>query len=121
MNAFRIMLMAAVASLAACDPAPDDAERTAEELDLEAEEEELDVEIVEGVEVTMPPAPARNDAPDVDDADTSLPLAADIDPQEMKWECNGDPEGGTYVCCRPYGPYDAPWCCWWNGSAYECA
>jgi len=120
MLAFRSTLLVALVSVAACDQAPDDADRTAEDLDLEDEDDALEVEIVEGLVVSNPSAPTRTDAPDVD-ADSSLPLGADVDPQAMKWECNGDPEAGTYMCCRPYGPYDLPWCCWWNGSAYECS
>ena len=121
MLAFRSTLLAALVSVAACDQEPDDADRTAEDLDIEAEDDELELEIVDELPEAAPSAPTRTPAPDEDDPDTALPLGADIEPEAMKWECNGDPEAGTYMCCRPYGIYDLPWCCWWNGSAYECS
>lgn len=121
MLVFRSTLLVALISVAACDEAPDDVDRTAEDLDLEDEDDALDAEMIDGLAVATPDAPTRT-ASTVDDSSAELPLAADNDPQAMKreWECDGDPEGGTYNCCIPWGPYDVPYCCWWNGGGYDC-
>lgn len=118
------------ASVIACDQGPDDVDRAAEDLDFEAEAEEeeedgdvLEADLVIGPSRSEPPATMPSDGSHPGEPSSeSLSLQADLDPDAMKprWDCGGDPEGGTYVCCTTVGMYDLPYCCWWNGGGYDC-
>lgn len=119
MRTLKSALFAFAVVVAACDEGPDDVDRVAEDVEDEDDEE---LELVESLAPPATPAPTRSDAQSVDEDQPDMALAADVDPEAMRWQCGGDAEGGTYVCCMPWGPYDMPVCCWWNPSTreYEC-
>ncbi len=120
---FKCILLVACVGLVACDEGTEDVERVAADLDLELEADEVDedeaYELVDGADMTLPPPPTREG---VVAPETPLSLTSENEPDALKpaYECSGDPEGGTWVCCIPWGPYDVPYCCWWGGSKHSC-
>ncbi len=119
MFSLRSRVLVVVLGIVACDPERDDVGRIADDVDLEAadQDDEDEDESVDDRSVSEPPAPERDDpSGGAEDSQASVPLATEVDPTEKpKWEC--DWSGDTWVCCSMSG---LPTCCWWNGSSYDC-